>query len=157
MPCRLPLSCCVFMWPFLCMNFRKFSGVFSSYKDMSLIILGSTLRTSLNLNYLFKGPVSKCSYILWLLLFGRSIVSDSLQPPELQHARLPCPSPSAGLSLLTLMCIESVMPSNHLILCRPLLLPSSIFPSIKVFSCELVLLIRWPKYSVSVLPVNFQG
>ena len=118
------------------------------------------IRTHLRASFyrnLFKGPVSKCSYILWLLLFGRSIVSDSLQPPELQHARLPCPSPSAGLSLLTLMCIESVMPSNHLILCRPLLLPSSIFPSIKVFSCELVLLIRWPKYSVSVLPVNFQG
>ena len=44
------------------------------------------------------------------------------------------------------MSIESVMPSNHLILCRPLLLPSSIFSSIRVFSNELVLCIRWPKY-----------
>ena len=44
------------------------------------------------------------------------------------------------------MSIESVMPSNHLILCRPLLLPPSIFPSIRVFSCESVLHIRWPKY-----------
>ena len=42
--------------------------------------------------------------------------------------------------------IESVMPSNHLILCRPLLLPPSIFPSIRVFSNEPVLCIRWPKY-----------
>ena len=50
-------------------------------------------------------------------------------------------------SLLKLMSIESVMPSNHLILCRPLLLPPSIFPSIRVFSNELVLRIRWPKYS----------
>ena len=49
-------------------------------------------------------------------------------------------------SLLKLMSIESVMPSNHLILCRPLLLLPSIFPSIKVFSNESVLHIRWPKY-----------
>ena len=49
-------------------------------------------------------------------------------------------------SLLRLMSIESVMPSNHLILCRPLLLLPSIFPSISVFSNELALLIRWPKY-----------
>ena len=49
-------------------------------------------------------------------------------------------------SLLKLMSIESVMPSNHLILCRPLLLLPSIFPSIRVFSNVLALLIRWPKY-----------
>ena len=56
------------------------------------------------------------------------------------------------------MSIESVMPSNHLILCRPLLLLPSIFPSIKVFSNESALCIRWPKYwsfsSASVLPMN---
>ena len=49
-------------------------------------------------------------------------------------------------SLLKLMSIESVMPSNHLILCCPLLLPPSIFPSIRVFSSESVPCIRWPKY-----------
>ena len=49
-------------------------------------------------------------------------------------------------SLFKLMSIESVMPSNHLILCHPLLLPPSIFPSIRVFSNESVLCIRWPKY-----------
>jgi len=56
-----------------------------------------------------------------------------------------------------LMSIESVMPSNHLILCRPLLLPPSIFPSIRVFSKESVLCIRWPKYwsfSFSICPFN---
>ena len=62
-------------------------------------------------------------------------------------------------SLLRLMSIESVMPSNHLILCCPLLLPS-IFPSIRVFSNESILCIRWPKYrvsvSASVLPMNIQ-
>ena len=50
-------------------------------------------------------------------------------------------------SLLTLMYVESVMPSNHLILCHPLLLPPSVFPSIWVFSNQSVLLIRWPKYT----------
>ena len=49
-------------------------------------------------------------------------------------------------SLLKLMSIESVMPSNHLILCRPFLLLPSIFPSIRVFSSELAFCIRWPKY-----------
>ena len=53
---------------------------------------------------------------------------------------------SISQSLLRLMSIKSVMPSNHLILCRPLLLPPSIFPSIRVFSNEPVLCIRWPKY-----------
>ena len=58
---------------------------------------------------------------------------------------------------LTLMSIESVMPSNYLILCRPLLLPPSIFPSIRVFSSESVLCIKWPKYwsfSFSISPSN---
>ena len=58
-------------------------------------------------------------------------------------------------SLLKCMSIELVMPSNHLVLCRPLLFPSSIFPSIRVFSKESVLHIRWPKYwsfSFSIIP-----
>ena len=60
-------------------------------------------------------------------------------------------------SLLKLLSTESVMPSNHLILCRPLLLPPSIFPSIRVSSKESVLHIRWPKYwsfSFSISPSN---
>ena len=60
-------------------------------------------------------------------------------------------------SLLKLMSIESVMPSNHLILCHPLLLLPSIFPSIRVFSNESVLRIKWPKYwsfSFSISPSN---
>ena len=60
-------------------------------------------------------------------------------------------------TLLKLMSIKSVMPSNHLILCHPLLLPPSIFPSIRVFSNESVLHIRWPKYwsfSFSINPSN---
>ena len=60
-------------------------------------------------------------------------------------------------SLLKLMSTESVMPSNHLILCRPLLLPPSVFPCIKVFSNESVLHIKWPTYwsfSFSISPSN---
>ena len=60
-------------------------------------------------------------------------------------------------SILKLMSITSVMPSNHLILCHPLLLPPSVFPSIRVFSSESVLCIRWPKYwsfSLSISPSN---
>ena len=78
-----------------------------------------------------------------------------MQLHGLQHARLPCPSVSQ--TLLKPMSIESVMPSNHLILCHPLLLPPSVFPSIRVFSNESVLPIRWPKYwsfSFSISPSN---
>ena len=60
-------------------------------------------------------------------------------------------------SLLKLMSVESMMPSNHLIFCHPLLLPPSVFPSIRVFSNESVLHIRWPKYwsfSFSISPSN---
>ena len=85
--------------------------------------------------------------------FSRSVVSDSLQPHELQHSRPPCPSPSPGFTQF--MSIESVMPSNHLILCHPPLLLPSIFPSIRVFSNELALHIRWPKYwSFGISPSN---
>ena len=77
----------------------------------------------------------------------------TLQPNGLQHARIPCPSRS--LSLFKLMPIALVMSSNHLILCHPLLLLLSIFPSIRVFSNELALRIRWPKYwSFSINPSN---
>ena len=115
--------------------------------------------------------------------FIHSLVSNSLRPYGLQHARLPCPSPtrrrvvqrkSPNLSVLfflfvstgfinshtrqlKLMFIELMMPSNHLILCRPLLLLPSIFPSIRTFSNESVLHIRWPKswsFSFSISPSN---
>ena len=90
--------------------------------------------------------------------FSRLVVSNSFRPHGLQHARPPCPSITNSRSLLKLMSIVSVMPSNHLILCCPLFLPS-IFPSIRVFSNESVLHIRWPKYwsfspSFSISPSN---
>ena len=79
-------------------------------------------------------------------------MSDSLQPHESQHFRLPYPSPTPKL-----MCIESMMPSNHLILLPPLFLLPPIPPSIRVFSNESTLPMRWPKYwsfSFSITPSN---
>ena len=93
------------------------------------------------------------SYLLLPLFFSRLVMSDSLQPHGLQHARLPCPSPTPGACSNS--CPLIVMSSNHLILCRLLLLLPSIFPSIRVFSNELALPIRWPKYwSFSFTPSN---
>ena len=77
--------------------------------------------------------------------FSHSVMSDSLRPPW-TAARQASLSITNSHSLLKLMSIELVMPSNHLILCRPLLLPPSIFPSIRVFSKESGFRIRWPKY-----------
>ena len=78
------------------------------------------------------------------LLFSHSVMFDSLRLHGLQHARFPYPSPSPGPCSNSYP--SSVKPSNHLILCCPLLLLPSIFPDIRVFSNELVLCIRWPKY-----------
>ena len=86
---------------------------------------------------------------------SHSVVSNSLQPHGLQHANFPVRHQL--LELLKLMSIKSEMPSSHLILCRPLLLLPSIFPSIRVFSNESVLPIRLPKYwslSFSISPSN---
>ena len=102
-----------------------------------------------------------CKYLLQWQVTGSSVqfshsdVSNSLLPHGLQHTRLPCPSPAPGV--YSSSCLESVMPFNHVILCRPLLLLPSIFPSIRVFSNESVLRIRWPKYwifSFSISPSN---
>ena len=84
-------------------------------------------------------------------------MSVSLRPHESQHARPPCPSPTPGVHPNPCPLSQLVMPSNHLILCRPLLLLPSIFPSIRVFSNESALRIRWPKYwsfSFSISPSN---
>ena len=83
-------------------------------------------------------------------------MSDSLQPNKLQHTRPPCSSPTTW-NLPKLMSLESVMASNHLILCPSLLLLPSIFPNIGVFSNESALHIWWPKFwsfSFSISPSN---
>ena len=111
--------------------------------------------TSLIENCKSKLPWGTTSLQSESVQFSRSVVSDSLRPHGLQHARPPCPSPSAVSPNFT--SIASVMPSSHLFLCRPLLLLPSIFPSIRVFSNESVLWIRWPNYgtfSFSISPSN---
>ena len=86
-----------------------------------------------------------------ILCCSCSVSSHSLQPHGVQTSQ----SFTISQSLLKLMPIELVMPSNHLILCRPLLLLSSIFPSIRVFSNELAVHIRWSKYwSFIISPSN---
>ena len=100
---------------------------------------------------------AKLHYIIFSLKqssvqFSYSVVSDSLQPngPGFPvHHQFP--------ELIQFMSIKSMMPSNHFILCWPVLLSPSIFPSIRVYSGESVLLIRWPKYqsfSFSISPSN---
>ena len=82
-------------------------------------------------------------------------MSDSLWPHGLKHARLPCPSPIPGACSNS--CPSSWWSSSHFILCHLLLLLSSVFPSIRVFSNELVLHIMWPKYwsfSFRISPSN---
>ena len=87
--------------------------------------------------------------------FSRSVVSNSATPWT--TARQASLSITNSRSLLKLMSVESVMPSNHLILCHPLLLLPSISPSIRVFSNESALHIRWPRYwrfSFNISPSN---
>ena len=88
-----------------------------------------------------------------MLLFSHSVVPNSATPwTAVYRASI---SFTISQSLFRLMSIESVMPSNHLVLCRPVHLLPSIFPSIRVFSNESALCIRWPKYwnfSFSISP-----
>ena len=94
----------------------------------------------LTINFTFK----EMKYFL-SVQFSCSVVSDSLQSHGLQPPHQASLSITNSRSLLKLRSIQSVMPSNDLILCRPLLLLHSIFPSIRIFSNESVLRIRWSK------------
>ena len=106
--------------------------------------------------------IQKYNLVIWYFYrlyyvsvqFSHSVVYNSLRPHESQHARPPCPSPTPGIHPNS--SIESVMPSSHLILCRPLLLPP-IPPSIRVFSNASTLCMRWSRYwsfSFSISPSN---
>ena len=99
-------------------------------------------------------------YFPWSIIMNSSVQSLSrvwLFVTPWSAARQASPSITNSQSLLKPMSIESVMPSNHLIFCCPLLPPPSVFPSIRVFSSESALRMRWPKYwsfSFSISPSN---
>ena len=108
--------------------------------------------------HMYLSPVSlqlNLCILFSSILFSHSVMSDSVTPWT--AACQVSLSITNSQSLFKFRSIESVIPYNHLILCRPLLLPPSIFPSIRVFSNESVLHIRWPKdwsFSFSISPSN---
>ena len=113
-----------------------------------------------SLIFLKRKAHSWLEYLISYFQFSRLVVSYSVRPPGLQHTGPPCVGVKSSRSLLTLMSIESVMPSNHLILCRPLLLLPSIFPSIR--ACQKSQFFTSGGQSIgvltlaSVLPTNIQ-
>ena len=101
--------------------------------------------------------MKRCS-TLYVIQFSSVAQSCPTLCDPMNHSTPGLPVHTNSRSLFKLMSIESVMPSSHLILCRPLLLLPPIPPSIRVFSNESTLHMRWPKYSASasVLPMNTQ-
>ena len=104
----------------------------------------------------FEFKINVYHNIFGIVQFSHSVMSDLLRPHGLQCSRCFCPSPTSR-ACLNLMSIESVIPSNHFILCRPLLLLPSVLLSIRVFFGESVLHVTWPKhgsFSFSISPSN---
>ena len=138
-PCELVIIICI-LWA------RKLPRVTSPKSSHS------TQGWSLN-----PSPDSNPSFfLLSVSQFSCLVVSDSFATPWTAACQASL-SITNSWSLLKLRSIESVMPSNHLILCHPLLLPPSVLPSIRVFSNASVLRIKWPKYwsfSLSISPSN---
>ena len=131
-----------------CRNSQKFS--LSPFYTVQIEVISVEANKRGTTNYLLA---CMCAKLLQSssVQFSRSVMSDSLRPHESQHASLPVHHQ------LKLMSIEFVMPSSHLILCRPLLLLPPIPPSIMVFSSASTLCRRWPKYwsfSFSISPSN---
>ena len=133
------LPCCCFLflsWEITeIINVKKFQCVLLESCKVSRFFLGNT------------------SVQFSSVQFSRSVVSDSLWPHESQHARPPCPSPSPGVHSDSRPSSQWCHPAISS--CHPLLLLPSIPPSIRVFSNESTLLMRWPKYwsfSFSIIP-----
>ena len=133
-------------------------------EDIAKYYLSSLKMMGLFLGFFFFNAICFLDFVLFRQItfmiqfssvqFSCLVVSDSLRPHGLQHTRPPCPSLYPGVCSNS---CESGTPSNRLVLCCPLLLLPSIFPSIRVFSNESVLHIRWPKYwsfSSSINPSN---
>ena len=131
----------------------------SLISDRPVWVLGPTFQTSHEISQDMCSDISLClvpCHSISSVQFSCSVMSDSLQSHGPKHASLPCPSSTPG-AYSNLTSIQLVMPSNHLILCCPLLLLPSVFPRITVFSNESVLHIRWKKYwsfSFNISPSN---
>ena len=141
-------------------NLELVSHLFTS---CSLHLTFLFCKTYIIILYNFNEHQMYCEYIYKDSCQLQSVAVQAFSPVPLfaapwTAARQSSLSLTISRSLLKLLSIELVMPSNPLILCRPLLLLPSILPSIGVFSNELVVLIRWPKYwSFSISPSNIQG
>ena len=142
MPCECLDSCTDFVVPSEWALFIKLATTHPWPETLNLAqVLGTPILTTISIH--LKPSVQSLSYVQ---LFATPWAVARQASFSITNCR----------SLLKLMPVESVMPSNHFILCCPLLLPS-IFPSIRVFSNESVLCIRWPKYwsfSFSISPSN---
>ena len=122
--------------------------IFCIFQNPLTVVLRSSSRESGRCG---KDPsMQNAISVSLLLLFSCQVMSDSLRLHGLQHTRPPCPSSSLGVCPSSCPLIwwfsSTDWSSNHLILCYLLLLLPSIFPSIRVFSNELAICIRWPKY-----------
>ena len=127
-------------------SFSNWTFVFLILSCMSCYIFWRLILCQLFHLQLFSSIWSVAFHLFYCFLccFSATELCPSLCDPMWQHTRLPCPSPSVGDTQTNIHWV--VMPSNHLVLCCPLLLLPSISPSIRVFSKESVLHIRWTKY-----------
>ena len=132
------------LWPYLKLFFSLLFLFQPLWICCSSTILGSFPFWGFSTDFFSCLFCSLLTYQLRSVQFSLSLMSDSLQPHGLQYTRLPCPSPAPGtcsnLCPLRRWCHPAISP------CRLLLPPPSVFPSIKVFSSDSVLCIRWPKY-----------
>ena len=125
--------------------FKTSCTFLNEFSKLFLLSSGHSSLYILDTNPLLCKCFLPCSGLL-LLLLSHSVLWDSLRSHGLYVACWASLSFTVSWSLLKFMSIELVMSSNHLILCHPLLFPPSIFPSIRVFSSESTLHIRWPNY-----------
>ena len=135
-------------------NFSSFLLWRGDIKTLKLFLLSRFARNDrschLTKTFFYEKILTYDLVIFSSVQFSHSVGSNSQQPNEPQHARSPCPSPTPRV-------YSNSCPLSHLILCRPPLLLPSIFPSIKVFSNESTLHMRWPMYwsfSFSISPSN---